>query len=93
MKMDTFLFSTWRSLPRSFSENTLSSDKKNIVSNVGIQIYNIQQSVLKKILLYINLYQLKNVLLSKKKDSKLEGRTPKIYFVGYRRFLRVFEQL
>ena len=58
--MGTFVdfISTWINLLRQkSSENTLLSNKSNhyfTFSNIGIQIYDIQQSILKSVLLFIN---------------------------------------
>ena len=78
--MDTFVdfISTWINLPRQKkSENTLLSNKSNhyfTFSYIGIQIYDIQQNILKKCPALQQFY-FRDVLLSKKSRSRLESRT------------------
>ena len=81
MKRDIFVdfMSTWINISRQkkFCKNTLLSNKSNhyfTFSNIGIQIYNIQQSILKKCPAFQQI-NFRDALLSKKNKSKLESRT------------------
>ena len=63
--------------PSKKAENTLVPNKSNhyfIFSNIGIQIYDIKQSILKKASCFLTIL-FRDVLLSKKNRSKLESMT------------------